>query len=135
VTSSQCSGTSGQAWRLDGNALKNGDGLCLDIAGGSTESGANLIAWSCHGGVNQQWTYSGGSLKNADGRCVDIAASNRSNGANVLTWNYHGGANQVWFFLIGRNSIEPTGGSVHDGLAAFCCKVPCCHKAQMLSFC
>ncbi len=27
----------------------------MDIAGGSTSDGAQLISWPCHNGANQKW--------------------------------------------------------------------------------
>lgn len=112
VTSAQCSGINGQKWRMEGKAVKNANGLRLDIEGGNTAVGANLIGWNCHGGVNQQWTYSGGQLRNAAGRCVDIAGSDTSDGANVLVWNCHGREPDLEF-----PTIDPASGNGRGGVA------------------
>jgi Ricin-type beta-trefoil lectin domain len=53
------SGAIHQKWRVINGAAQNGNvpPSCLDIEGGSRNSGARLLAWACHGGGNQQWSF------------------------------------------------------------------------------
>ncbi|MER7538408.1 RICIN domain-containing protein [Streptomyces sp. NPDC097704] len=30
-------------------------GRCLDVPGGSTTNGTELVIWDCNGGANQRW--------------------------------------------------------------------------------
>jgi hypothetical protein len=30
-------------------------GKCLDVAGGNSDDGTEVLLWDCHGGDNQRW--------------------------------------------------------------------------------
>ena len=55
-----CNGQANQQWHLNANGTITGvqSGLCLDVAGRSTASGALVQLWTCNGGSNQQWNLS-----------------------------------------------------------------------------
>lgn len=80
-------------------------GKCLDVAGVSTATGANVYQWDCHGGPNQQWTLTdkGGGyyLMTArhSGKCLDVAGVSKDNGANIYQWDCHSGPNQQWMLI------------------------------------
>ncbi|GII81995.1 lectin [Sphaerisporangium rufum] len=55
-------GGAGQRWKLVAAATSGyhrvvnaGNGLCLDVEGGSTADGARVIQWPANGGTNQEW--------------------------------------------------------------------------------
>jgi hypothetical protein len=56
-------GGSSQIWQVvpasDGsfNLKPANDGLCMDIAGASSDNGAPVIQWSCSGGDNQKYSF------------------------------------------------------------------------------
>jgi hypothetical protein len=35
--------------------IRNGGGLCLDVAGGKNKNNQHLTFWPCHNGLNQAW--------------------------------------------------------------------------------
>lgn len=37
------------------NSINLGNGLCLDVEGGSKQKGARFISYGCHNGTNQQF--------------------------------------------------------------------------------
>lgn len=108
-------------------------GKCLDVTGGSTANGAQVIQWTCHGGANQRWTalYAGGGYyylrAQHSGKCADVAGGSTANGAKVIQWTCHGGANQQWrivrqaaggYSAVARHSgkcADVTGGSTANG--------------------
>jgi len=77
-------------------------GRCLDVAGVSRDTGANVHQWDCHGGDNQKWRFmarGGGYYQIAavhSGKCLDVAGVGMGNGDNVQQWDCHGGENQLW---------------------------------------
>lgn len=82
--------------------VNRGSGKVLDVYGGSTRNGANLIQWPYKRSDNQQFRLidlgNGYWLIEArhSGRVVDVADYSRSNGANVQQWDYLSGKNQQW---------------------------------------
>ncbi|MGH1489147.1 MAG: ricin-type beta-trefoil lectin domain protein [Acidimicrobiales bacterium] len=91
-----CNGAAEQQFTLTGSGeLKTSDGKCLDIAGGSTRAGAEVLAWSCHGGANQKFDRQNGTYRaRHSNMCLDVEGGSRNTGARVLQWNCNGGANQ-----------------------------------------
>jgi uncharacterized repeat protein (TIGR02543 family) len=79
-------------------------GKVLDVQGGSTSTGANVLQWASHGGFNQQWYIAptiGGTYairSAASGFALDVQGGSTSAGAPLIMWTYHGGANQRWVF-------------------------------------
>ncbi|MBP1919008.1 RICIN domain-containing protein [Youngiibacter multivorans] len=77
--------------------------LVMDVFGGGTEMGTNIIQWSYHGGLNQQWKFE--SLENGYYKItsvlnpqysLDVYGGGTDLGNRVIQWNYHGGINQQW---------------------------------------
>ncbi|RRS01242.1 RICIN domain-containing protein [Glycomyces terrestris] len=75
---------------------------CVDVVGGSTADGAEVIQYDCHGRVNQQWTLrpSGGGyvqlVSAASGKCLDISGASTADGARAIQWTCGSGTNQQW---------------------------------------
>ena len=87
-------------------------GLCLDVAAGSREDGANVQQYACQRlgrDQHQQWRFtyvstttptvdSGYELRNVNsGKCLDVAEASLVDGGNVQQFTCHGGRNQWWF--------------------------------------
>ncbi len=106
-------------------------GKDLDVTGGSTADGAQVVQWTDHGGTNQQWNIIavGGSYKLVNvnsGKDLDVTGASTANGALVIQWTDHGGTNQQWniiavggsYKLVNVNSgenLDVTGASTADG--------------------
>ena len=97
---------------------------CLDVSGGSTADGAQVLIWDCHGGTNQQWTRTAaGELLGVGGKCLDVNGNGTANGTKVTTWTCNGGANQRFTFnadgtVVGAGSgkcLDVTGNGTADG--------------------
>ncbi len=75
-------------------------GLALDVYGGRTYDGTNIIQYHYTGGDNQQWKFE--SIGNGyykivnkqTGKVVDVAGAQIIDGANVLQWSDSGSTNQ-----------------------------------------
>lgn len=105
----------------------------LDVNGGSTVNGANVIQWPWNGGNNQQWQIidNGGGyyriINRNSGRALDVNGGSTANGAQVIQWTWSGGNNQQWqvidngggyYRIINRNSnqaLDVNGGSTANG--------------------
>lgn len=93
----------------------SGDRFLLDVYGGGTTAGVNVIQWSGHFGDNQKWymdeveklefpelskdytgTYNIRSL-NSD-LVMDVFNGGSDQGVNVIQWPFHGRTNQQWNF-------------------------------------
>jgi hypothetical protein len=79
-------------------------GRCVDVSGGSSADGANVIQWTCHSGNNQRWALhqmSDGYYQiksKLSGKCLEVAGSSTVNGANVQQMTCRGSNNQRWKF-------------------------------------
>jgi hypothetical protein len=72
---------------------------CLDVSGGSTADGAQVLIWDCHGAANQQWIRTAaGELRGIGGKCLDVFGNGGTNGTRITTWTCNGGANQRFTF-------------------------------------
>jgi pectate lyase len=83
------------------NLVNAGSGLCLDVPGGSTSDGTQLIQYGCNGGANQSWTVtsvSGGvTLKaGSSGKCAGVAGASTSAGKAVELETCSGASSQTW---------------------------------------
>ncbi|MGV9774287.1 RICIN domain-containing protein [Streptosporangium sp. NPDC003464] len=119
--------------RFTATLVARHSGKCLDVYGGGTQDGADVIHWSCHGGANQEWrlvaTDSGYYTIRAghSGKCLDVYGSGTQDGADVIQWTCGNGANQQWelvqkdngyFTVVARHSgkcLDVYGGSTRDG--------------------
>ncbi|WP_433252600.1 RICIN domain-containing protein [Streptosporangium sp. CA-135522] len=106
---------------------------CLDVYGGSTRNGADVIQWTCTGGLNQDWslvaTDSGYYTIEAahSGKCLDVYGGSTRNGADAIQWTCAGTPNQQWklvqeddgyFSVVARHSgkcLDVYGGGTSDG--------------------
>lgn len=78
-------------------------GKCLEVAGGSTASGALLTAASCAtGATRQQWRLEAQGtavrmVNVATGRCVDVPGATSTSGTQLQQWGCAGAqTNQAW---------------------------------------
>jgi Ricin-type beta-trefoil lectin domain-like len=79
-------------------------GRCLDVSGGYTWSGADVIQWDCHDGENQQWLFTRvaeGFYKitaRHSGKVLDVFGGIISQGDGVVVQqrDYNGADNQIW---------------------------------------
>jgi hypothetical protein len=79
-----------------------GSSMLMDVASGSTLTGAKIIQWQSNGGTNQQWTftrladnvYTIKSVKS--GLCLDVPNQSTTDGLQLEQWTCNGGANQQW---------------------------------------
>lgn len=80
----------------------NHSGKVLDVSGGSTADGANIIQYSANGGDNQLWNvthlgneqYSIISVKSQ--KSIEVYNWDSADGANIVQWTYWGGETQKW---------------------------------------
>ncbi|HEX9047404.1 MAG TPA: RICIN domain-containing protein, partial [Verrucomicrobiae bacterium] len=74
----------------------------MDVSGGSTASGAQIVQWSYNGADSQKWDiawqgngqYSATGV--ASGDVVDVNGGSTAAGAKLIIWPYWGGNNQLW---------------------------------------
>jgi Ricin-type beta-trefoil lectin domain-like len=102
--------------------IKNrNSGLVMDVSGGGTNAGAQVIQWPYHSGANQQWAFVPDGtflqIKNRNsGLVLDVSGGSTNALANVIQWTNHNGLNQQWLLV-------PDGGydaivNVNSGLVA-----------------
>ncbi|MEU8260371.1 RICIN domain-containing protein [Micromonospora sp. NPDC048999] len=103
-----CTGGAEQQWVAtpvtdDVFTLVNaGSGMCLDVAGESTDDGAGVQQWSCNGQANQQWRLApagaGPVLLVAvhSGKCAQVTDASTEPGAQLQQVTCTGAAEQQW---------------------------------------
>jgi glucosylceramidase len=69
---------------------------CLDVKGGGSADGTEIILWSCHGKANQRWEVVNGAIKGIGGKCLDVKGGGSADGTSIILWPCHGKANQRW---------------------------------------
>ncbi|MDH4390827.1 MAG: RICIN domain-containing protein [Aquabacterium sp.] len=120
LTQQACTSAASQTWLLPLNSSTlqtTGNYLCLDMAGGTRQLGAEATQWDCQGTINQQWrTTAVGSdvqLSSAtSGLCLGVAGSSLAAGAPVEQRNCLGSTEQRFerraqgagFALVARHS-------------------------------
>jgi Ricin-type beta-trefoil lectin domain-like len=98
--------------------------LVLDVSGGSTSAGANVIQWYGHGGANQRWNFV--ELPNGNERIVNqksgmCLTTSGVAGQQLYQWYCNGDARQEWqgtlsnvfadnFFSLGSFLVNPASG-------------------------
>ncbi|MEQ8272546.1 MAG: M12 family metallopeptidase [Deltaproteobacteria bacterium] len=94
------SGTRAVAQTFRNVDIRNGGGLCLDLAGPHHEAkkqGGKVQGWSCNGQDNQRWSLVGGRIESTNGLCLDVVRPAMTEpGAKVQVWSCHDKANQQW---------------------------------------
>ena len=85
--------------------LKNHDGKCLDMIGGSKTKGTAAQQWACNGNAQQYWAFIGLSdeddlIKNYNsGLCLSIKDNDINGGGEVWQWPCSdGNAFENWSF-------------------------------------
>lgn len=93
-----CHDGTNQRWSMTGGTLRTENDMCMDVAWGSTVSGAAVQLARCSGNAAQQWVLTAaGDLVNPQAdKCLDIADWNPADGAVLQLWECSGGANQKW---------------------------------------
>jgi len=101
--------------------VNRNSGLVMDVSGGSTNAGAQVIQWTNHSGANQQWYLLpvGNSFLIANrnsGMVLDVSGGSTNAGANLIQWGGTYGLSQRWFLVPdgGYDLIE----NVNSNLAA-----------------
>ena len=113
VEISSYDGGEGQLW----DVVANDDGsvtivsvlndLCLDVAAGSKNDGANVQVYDPNGSAAQKWTLDGSSVRwraasmeisSAVDRskAIDVIAASKDNGAKIQLWTANGTDAQKW---------------------------------------
>jgi hypothetical protein len=85
----------------EGHVVAAHSGKCLDVSGGSRESGASVIQWTCGEQDNQWWSFIpvGDYYKiiaRHSGKCLDVSGGSTGNGAQVIQWDCNNSDNQLW---------------------------------------
>ena len=99
VAINSCAGTQPQSWTVGTNGTVQAWGLCLDAAGGGTDSAGDPLAnlQLCDGSSSQAWGVVGKELVNGgDGECLDDPGSNTAAGTQLILFQCKGGTNQFW---------------------------------------
>jgi len=87
--------------------------LSLDVSGGSTVNGSNVLLWQKHNGNNQKWIIRDAGdgyfyiISKCNNLYLDICGGSAFDGANIINWNGHGANNQKFkFFPVNSSKIE-----------------------------
>jgi len=82
--------------------IGTGDGLCMDVEGGSEADGALVQQYTCNGSAAQRWkvTSVGNDVyelvSQASGKCLDVNGGSDASGAAVQQYTCNGSAAQHW---------------------------------------
>lgn len=108
-------------------------GKAVDVNGGNTNNGGNIIQWDYSGGNNQQWIFNSQGngyfsiINKNSNKALDVNGASVNAGTGIIQWDYSGGNNQQWqvtsigfgyYKIINRNSsqsLDVNGGSVWNG--------------------
>lgn len=89
--------------------LNKNSGKAIDVSGGSTSAGANIIQWNDTGAQNQRWRWvpvGDGSyeiVNQNSGQLLDVTGGSTADGATIIQWPDTDGANQHWTLVAGTN--------------------------------
>jgi len=113
--------------------VNRNSGKSIDVNGGSTNNGGNIIQWDYSGGNNQQWSFNATgngyfSIVNRNSnKGLDVNGASTNAGAGIIQWDYSGGDNQQWqvtdvgfgyYKIINKNSgqsLDVNGGATWNG--------------------
>lgn len=81
--------------------INRSSGKALDVTGGSTANGGDVIQWTSNNGNNQKWVITnmnnGYKLINVNsGKALDVYNSSTADGGDVIQWTDNGQNNQRW---------------------------------------
>jgi hypothetical protein len=77
-------------------------GKCLDLPGGRTDDGVQVIQYDCHGGINQQWNIEDTGdaryrlVSRMSGKCIAIDAADDAVGGHIVESQCGSFRNQLW---------------------------------------
>ncbi|MBB3062513.1 RICIN domain-containing protein [Microbulbifer rhizosphaerae] len=89
---------SGQLYKI----TNLGSGHNLDVAGASTEAGANVLQWTDNGRTNQQFTLNDlgngywSIIARHSGQSLDVWEWSSADGGDIRQWTSTGASNQQW---------------------------------------
>jgi len=96
-------------------ALRNGNGLCMDVRDYSTSNGAVLQVYDCTYASNQNFIFYDTPAfavytitASNSGKCLDIRDASTANGAQLQQWTCNGQSNQLFYIY----PITATSGSL-----------------------
>jgi hypothetical protein len=100
---SGCTLTTNNATRYYQIVNRN-SGLVMDVSGGGTNAGAQVIQWTNHNGLNQQWKLVPDGaffqiVNRNSGLVLDVYGGGTTQGVNVIQWTNHNGLNQQWSLI------------------------------------
>ena len=84
------------------NIVNRNSGKCLDVSGGSTADGGDVIQWTCNGGASQKWTFSdpgdeSSKVTNVNsGKVLDVSNCGTTDGTNIQQWSWLNNKCQKW---------------------------------------
>lgn len=88
---------------------------CLDVAGGNSAEGSQVLLWDCHGRENQRWTRSaGGELRMFGDRCLDVNGNGSTNGTKIQIWGCNGTPAQRFTFAANGAIVAAGAGKCVD---------------------
>jgi GH43 family beta-xylosidase len=74
--------------------VNRNSGKCLDVTGGRTADGTNVIQWTCHGGDNQKWRVedlgddTSRLVSVATGKVLDVNGCGTADGTHIQQWTW-----------------------------------------------
>ncbi len=93
----------------------------IDVAGGKSANGTNVLIWEKNGKDNQKFLfkylgYGRYKIYTKTGKIVNLKNYGAANGTNVQIWNDHDGLHNEWYLLdaLTQRLIEPTGSTILD---------------------
>jgi hypothetical protein len=81
-------------------------GYLVDVYGGQTAPGAQVIQWPATGRLNQQWHIAdngAGSYEIIGAQSklsLDVYGANVNNNGRIITWTFRNSVNQQWLISL-----------------------------------
>ncbi|MFB8775242.1 ricin-type beta-trefoil lectin domain protein [Streptomyces broussonetiae] len=94
-----CNGSAAQRWDFRPDGTIRSQGLCMDVAWGSTQNGTAIQVARCSGNPAQQFYLNSTDdlVATIATKCVDIYDGQTGNGTPAVLWPCTGTANQTWY--------------------------------------
>jgi hypothetical protein len=75
-----------------------GLGMCVQLAGGSTDDGTDLELASCNGSATQRFELNvrHDLVNSLADKCTDVRDNGTANGTGLQLWSCSGSPNQKW---------------------------------------
>ncbi|MEH0421508.1 RICIN domain-containing protein [Streptomyces sp. B21-083] len=89
--------------------LNKNSGKAIDVSGGSTAAGANILQWNDTGALNQRWRWvavGDGSyeiVSQTSGQLLDVTGGSTADGATIVQQPDNNGADQHWTLIAAGN--------------------------------